>query len=316
MRLAVTGATGFIGGTVAAVLTQQGHDVLTLVRRDPGADFPWPSRVVDHTDSAALARALDGCEGVAHLAIMNDFHGMYAARAAAFDAYVGLTRRLVDAADAVGARVGYVSTDWVFDGTGHLVTEDETPNPVNLYGYLKAASELVVLHRASRGFVARVGGVQGIHQTQPAGPRSQDVGFGYFVLALVDALRSGGRFTVWEDPQINTVATPIVAAEIGALLGRAFAAEADGVLHFAGATAVTRRELAMATCAVFELDPDRVDFGPPPDSARLPAPVPADTSMDGAATMALLDTRAHSIEEQLQSLATELTTGSPSPLTR
>jgi hypothetical protein len=41
-------------------------------------------------------------------------------------------------------------------------TEDETPNPVNLYGYLKAASELVVLHRASSGFVARVGGCPGV----------------------------------------------------------------------------------------------------------------------------------------------------------
>ena len=41
-----------------------------------------------------------------------------------------------------------------------LVPEDEPPNPVSLYGYLKAASELVVLHRARDGFVARVGGQQ------------------------------------------------------------------------------------------------------------------------------------------------------------
>lgn len=313
-RIAVTGGTGFVGGTAASVLAGQGHDVVCLVRRDVGPDFPWPTALVDIGDRDSLARGLDGCDAVAHLAIMNDFHGMYADRRAAWDGYVGLTRRVVDAANLTGSRVGYVSTDWVFDGTGHLVPEDEPPNPVNLYGFLKAASELVVLERAAAGFVARVGGVQGLHQTQQEGPRSQDVGFGYFVLALVEALRDGRRFTVWEDPHINAVATPIVSPEIGALLGRAVDRGVDGILHFAGGTAVTRRELAMATCEVFGLDADRVDFGPPPDEARLPAPVPYDTSLAGEATMAALGTRTHTIHEQLGALRREVEQGSPVPL--
>jgi dTDP-4-dehydrorhamnose reductase len=257
---------------------------------------------------------MDGCAAVAHLAIMNDFHGMYADRRAAEDGYVGLTRRVVDAANRTGARVGYVSSDWVFDGTGHLVDEEEPPNPVNFYGFLKAASELVVLERADAGFVARVGGVQGVHQTQASGPRSQDVGFGYFVLSLVDALRAGRRFTVWEDPAINSVATPIVAPEIGALLGLAVARELDGVLHLAGGTVVTRRELALATCSVFGLDAGQLDFGPPPDEARLPAPVPYDTSMACDATMNRLGAQAHPIEEQLRALRTELELGAPAPM--
>ena len=312
--IAVTGATGFVGGTVAAVLAAKGHDVVCLVRRDPGPDFPWPTRLVDVQDTQSLVGGLDGCDAVAHLAIMNDFHGMYADRRAAQDGYVGLTRRVVDAANQTGTRVAYVSSDWVFDGTGHLVDEEEPPNPVNFYGFMKAASELVVLERARAGFVARVGGVQGLHQTQRSGPRSQDVGFGYFVLSLVDALRSGGRFTVWEDPAINSVATPIVAPEIGALLGLAVEKRVDGVLHFAGGSVVTRRELALATCEVFGLDADRLDFGPPPDEARLPAPVPHDTSMAADATMSRLGTRTHPIDVQLRALKTELEQGAPAPI--
>ena len=162
--------------------------------------------------------------------------------------------------------------------------------------------------------MARVGGVQGLHQTQPSGPRSQDVGFGYFVLALADALRAGQRFLVWEDPEINSVATPIVSPEIGALFGRAVEREIDGVLHFAGGTVVTRRELALATCEVFELDTALLDFGPPPDEARLPAPVPFDTSMSADETMARLGAQAHPIKAQLQALRTELEQGAPAPL--
>ena len=313
-RVAVTGGTGFVGGTVAAVLTAKGHDVVCLVRRDPGRSFPWATRVVDTGDTSSVAGALEDVDAVAHLAIYNDFHGIYADRRAGWDGFVGLTRRVVDAANATGTTVGYVSTDWVFDGTGHLVAEDEPPNPVNYYGLLKAASELVVLERARSGFVARVGGVQGLHQTRDTGPRSQDVGFGYFVLALVDALRAGGRFTVWEADDINAVATPVVSPEIGALLGRAFDRGVDGVLHFAGGTAVTRRELAYGACEVFGLDASLLDFTPPPDEARLPAPVPFDTSMSGEATMARLGTRTHTITEQLEALRRELDEGAPVPL--
>jgi dTDP-4-dehydrorhamnose reductase len=313
-RIAVTGATGFVGGTVAAVLSDKGHDVVCLVRRDPTPDLPWPTRLVDTQDTGSLTEGLAGCDAVAHLAILNDFHGLYARRRAAHDGYVGLTHRVVDAANEVGALVAYVSSDWVFDGTGHLVEEDEPPNPVNFYGYLKAASELVVLERARAGFVARVGGVQGLHQTQDSGPRSQDVGFGYFVLSLVQALRAGGRFAVWEDPAINSVATPIVSPEIGALLGLAVERRLDGVLHLAGATVVTRRELALATCEAFDLDPERLDFGPPPDEARLPAPVPYDTSMACGATMTRLGAVAHPIATQLRALRTELERGAPAPI--
>lgn len=314
-RIAITGATGFVGGTVAAVLADKGHDVTCLVRRDPGASFPWHWAVVDTQDPGSLLKVLDGQDAVAHLAIVNDFRLIYSDRRAGWDGYVGLTERVVDAANLAGAQVGYVSTDWVFDGTSHLMTEDYPPNPVNVYGFLKAASELVVLNRAKQGFVARVGGVQGLHQTRAQGPRSQDCGFGFFVLSLVDALRRGERFCVWEDPAINNIATPIVSAEIGALLGRAFDRRVDGVLHFASGTAVTRRDLALATCEVFDVDPSLVDHGPVPDSARQPDSVPFDTSMNGDVTMSRLGTVAHPIREQLMALRCELEdTGRPQPI--
>jgi len=106
-----------------------------------------------------------------------------------------------------------------------------------------------------------------------------------------------------------------VSPEIGALLGLAVEKQLDGVLHLAGATAVTRRELALATCDVFGLDPGHLDFGPPPDEARLPAPVPYDTSMAADVTMARLGATAHPIEAQLGALKAELEQGAPAPLT-
>ena len=310
-RVILTGGTGFVGGNVAAVLADRGVDVLCAVRRDPGSEFPWPWRLTDLSDPDDLRAAFQQHDATAvlHLAIDNDLHGLYRDRRAGFDAYVGMTRRIVDAANAQGARVGYLSTDWAFDGTGHALDEEEPVNPVNLYGLFKALSEQVVLDRAEAGFVARVGGVQGRHQTQPSAPREQDCGFGYFVLSLVEALSAGNEFTVWQDDEINNVASPVTAPEIGARLLLALEKEADGVLHVVGRDAVTRRELAEETCRVFDLDPSLVRTGPVPPGRRLPAKVPFDTSLSTPRTDAVLGVRPFGLADQLRGLRLELETG-------
>lgn len=316
-RILLTGGTGFVGGNVAAVLAARGAQVLCAVRRDPGPHFAWPWRLTDLGDADDVRRALreHRATAVLHLAIDNDLLGLYRNRRAGFDAYVGMTRRIVDAANAEGALVGYLSTDWVFDGTGHLVDEGEPVNPLNLYGLFKALSERVVLDRADAGFVARVGGVQGRHLTRPSAPRQQDCGFGYFVLSLVDALSAGREYTVWQDPKINNVASPVIAAEIGAMLLRAVEQRADGVLHVVGADAVTRMDLARATCDAFDLDPGLLREGPVPQGQMLPAPMPDDTSLSTPRTNEVLGSRPFGLAEQLAALRQELTTGEVCPLT-
>src|SRR5262249_18472131 len=103
-------------------------------------------------------------EVVIHTAIWNDFAGIYADRRRAWASYVGVTRTLADAANEVGATLVTVSSDWVFDGTQAPADESTPPNPVNYYGVLKAASELVTLERANRPMVARIAGVIGVHR--------------------------------------------------------------------------------------------------------------------------------------------------------
>jgi dTDP-4-dehydrorhamnose reductase len=147
-------------------------------------------------------------DAIVHAAILNDFNNLTSRRREAWAAYVEATRNVVDAANAADAHVVLVSTDWVFDGTQGPAAEDEPPNPINAYGFLKAASELVVTERAQAGTVARIAGVQGAHRARPSMPRAQDAGFGYLVASLVEALRAGQPFTVWDGDGLNALATP------------------------------------------------------------------------------------------------------------
>ena len=194
-----------------------------------------------------------------------------------------------------------VSTDWVFDGTQSGAREDEPPNPINAYGFLKAASELVVAERAERGAVARISGVQGVHRARPDTPRAQDAGFGYLVASLVDALSAGRRFTVWDAPEINVIATPTLATDAAELIRRIIELERTGIHHCCGGEAISRTELARRAVDIFELDGALLDVGPP-ELDELPGPVPFDTSLDCAATAAALGVTPPGIDEQLRRL--------------
>lgn len=312
--IAVTGATGFVGSNIAEVLVARGHEVIGLTRS--AGSYPWDHRVVDYSSVDEIAHALEGVHAVVHCAIANDFHMLINDRVGAYDAYVGLTSRIVRAAERVGARTVYISTDWVHDGTDHMVDADLPPNPLNIYGVLKALSEQVVIDLASEGAIARIGGVMGQHRLQDVGPRNQDVGFGYFVSSVVRTIREGGTFTVWAGDNINEVATPSLASEIGAGVGRIVERRAAGYFNLVCDDAVTRLELAHAACRVFGLDAGKVAQGPVPQSERFPAAVPRDTSMSATATRQRLGLQPVSLADTLAAFRRELETGRVSPPTQ
>jgi dTDP-4-dehydrorhamnose reductase len=275
VRVWISGGSGFVGSHLVPAF----DDVLA------------PSHAeVDVTDAGAVRRSIDAFapDAVIHAAILNDFARL---EREGWAAYVGATRNVVDAAG--GAHVVLVSTDWVFDGPAR---EDTPPNPVNLYGVLKAASELVV---GEHGTVARISAVQGVSDA----PRTQDAGFGYFVAALVRALRAGERFTVWEGPHINMVATPTLASDAADLIARIVAGGHAGIFHCCGGESVDRRTLAARTVAAFGLDPDLLAFGRAPAQ---PYPVPYDTSLDATATAAALGVELPDLDTQLQRLAIDI----------
>jgi dTDP-4-dehydrorhamnose reductase len=245
-------------------------------------------------------------DAIVHAAIWNAPAALERDRARAWAGYVGATRNVTDAANAAGIPVVLVSTDWVFDGTQGPAAEGEPPNPVNAYGFLKAASELVVTERAGRGIVARIAAVQGVHRARASAPRAQDAGFGYFVAALVDTLRAGRRFTVWDGEGLNALATPTLATDAGELIWRALERGVTGTLHCCGGEHADRLGLAHRAVTAFGLDPDLVDVGPAPAGALPQGRVPRDTRLDATATAARLGVALPDLDTQLARLRAEL----------
>ena len=296
MRILLTGASGFVGSNIAKVMTDRyGDEVI--------------SKRVDMTDAAAVAAhvAESQPDAIVHCAIMNDWDQMHADRHGAWAAYVEATRNYGDAANAADIPWCLVSTDWVFDGTQSMATEYTPPNPINLYGFLKAASEIVAVERG--GSIARVMGVNGTHWARPTTPRLQDPGYGYFVASIVDALEQGEPFTVWEGDELNSIASPSLGSHCGEVMRAAVAGGHTGIFHCAGAQAVSRRELAEATVAAFGLDRSLLHFGRAPEEAFAGQTIPHDTSVSAVHTSETLGTPLHSLDRILELFKAERETG-------
>lgn len=133
MRIVVTGAGGQLGVELVEAGRAQGHDVVGATREqldvvDANAvSDTFRTLRPDVAVHAAAWTAVDACEGDPERAFLVNARG---------------TRHVVDAAREVGARVVYVSTDYVFDGTkvGPYEVDDE-PNPRSVYGASKLAGE-------------------------------------------------------------------------------------------------------------------------------------------------------------------------------
>jgi len=102
--IAVTGASGFVGRHITAVLAGRGHQVRALVRRDgrgrAAAALPAERTPGDLADPAALAAFTRGADVIVHLVGI-----IVEAGAATFEAvHVEGTRRLLTAAREAGVR--------------------------------------------------------------------------------------------------------------------------------------------------------------------------------------------------------------------
>jgi len=156
MSVAVTGADGFIGRHVAAVLATRGHRVIGIDRRPMAggrldiavrADL---SRMTPGTDAAAaLARA----DGVIHLA------GAPGVRPSGRDTdrrrwrdNVLAGQRLLDVVPAA-VPVVVVSSSSIYGGShlGRPCREDDPLRPLGSYAATKAALEALAAQRARRG---------------------------------------------------------------------------------------------------------------------------------------------------------------------
>jgi dTDP-4-dehydrorhamnose reductase len=147
MRVLVAGGEGMLGREVAAAALRAGHEVTSLGRAS-----------IDITDPRSIDDAVGGTapEAVIDCAAWSDVDGAEDDERGAMrvnDEGAGL---LAAAAERVGAKFVYPSSDYVFDGSkGSPYMESDLPAPISAYGRSKLGGETSVAAANPRHFIVR-----------------------------------------------------------------------------------------------------------------------------------------------------------------
>lgn len=169
MKILVTGVCGQLGYDVIQELTDRGLEAVGADILPEAAGLPDAVLYLqlDITDAEAVSKAVGALrpDAVIHCAAWTavDAAEEPEHREKVFAINAQGTRSLAAACKEIGAKMLYISTDYVFDGQG---TEPWQPDceayaPLNVYGQSKLAGELAVKELLDKYFIVRIAWVFG-----------------------------------------------------------------------------------------------------------------------------------------------------------
>lgn len=245
MRILVTGHTGLLGTELLPVL-QADNDVTGCSL--PERDITDPEAVrhaveearPDLVVHAAAYTAVDECERQPDLAWRVNALG---------------TRNVAIAAHECGARLAYISTDYVFDGTkGSAYMEFDDTRPLGVYGRSKWAGEQFVRYLGPPYYIIRSAWLFG-------------AGGACFPDTILRLLREKGTVDVVTDQ----IGNPTWSRDLAVAVGRIVTSGLYGTYHAVNEGPASWFEFAREIAGQFGHDPATVR---PTTSDRFPRPAP------------------------------------------
>ena len=165
MRILVTGGNGQLGNELQRILREGRSEIGPIPDAYAGAEIVAADvDELDVTDADAVMAYVTqgGFDLIVNGAAMTNVDGCETAEDAAFRVNAEAPGNLARAAEAVGAKLVQVSTDYVFPGTEpEPRVEDDPTGPVSAYGRTKLAGEERSLAACSRCFVVRTAWLYG-----------------------------------------------------------------------------------------------------------------------------------------------------------
>lgn len=239
MKILVTGASGQLGYDVERELERRGIEHLGT-----------SSKELDITDRAAVERLMAAYrpDAAIHCAAYTKVDLAEDEPKRCWAVNADGTRNLAAACREIGAKMLYISTDYVFPGTGERSYETGDPTgPVNTYGRSKLAGELAVQSLLEKYFIVRISWVFGKNGSN-------------FVKTMLRLAETKADLSVVCDQ----IGSPTYTADLAPLLCDMVQTERYGVYHATNEGTCAWSEFAEA---IFELAGRQVVVHPIPTSA-------------------------------------------------
>jgi dTDP-4-dehydrorhamnose reductase len=207
---------------------------------------------------------------------------------------------LIDACNQAGARLIQLSTDFVFDGSKTMLTEHDTPAPVNHYGWSKWQAEQLIQNQSVTWCIVRTVLVYGV---------ATGINRPNIVLWVKNSLEAGTPIRVVNDQW----RTPTLAEDLATGCYLAAKKEATGIYHISGKDLLTPYDIATRTAGFFGLDQSLIT----PTTSEVfkqPARRPLNTGFSIEKAKHELGYLPHSFEEGLQVVKEQLSQPANNPV--
>lgn len=227
MKVLVTGVNGQLGRDMVNELVRRGHQAVgaDITDRYAGnADGTAVTRApyerLDITDREKVSQTVSAVrpDAVIHCAAWTavDDAELEENRTCVYAVNADGTRYLAEAAKDAGAKMVYVSTDYVFGGGGERPwqPDDRCFAPLNVYGRSKLAGELAVSRALERYFIVRTSWVFGVNGRN-------------FIRTMIRLGRTRGAVRVVSDQ----IGRPTYTADLARLLADMAETGRYGVYH-------------------------------------------------------------------------------------
>jgi dTDP-4-dehydrorhamnose reductase len=216
MRITITGADGQLGRELQAAFGMDAVVPLVWPAFDvlkPDAESQILSTEPDVVIHTAAYTNVDQAEKEPELAMAVNADG---------------TARVARAAANAGARLLYISTDYVFDGRKRSpYDETDEPKPLNVYGRSKLEGERHAVASCKKTLVVRTSWLYGPHGAN-------------FVKSIMRFARERHELRVVDDQR----GAPTHAGDLAAVLAHLVKRNVDGIAHAAGGGDCTWHEFA------------------------------------------------------------------------
>lgn len=241
-RLLITGGSGLLGSKIAAVARGK-FEVTATCGRNPANPSTGcalvPMDITRKQDVSSVMRKFTP-DYVIHAAALTDVDYCEDHRDEARKINAEGTRNVAEACKDAGARMIYVSTDFVFDGRKGLYREEDATNPVNYYGRSKLDGENAATSLDSGCIIARLSVLYGWNVKDRPN----------FVTWLLKEMKERRKVNIIAD-QWNS---PTYADNCAEILLKLLERGKPGVYHASGSERLSRLEFANRIAAIFGLD--------------------------------------------------------------
>jgi len=265
-KILITGASGFLGYHLLRSSYAKGFDVFGLYNSGT-ISFEYSTNLqVDLRNYIDMGNIIDDIEPdiVIHAAALTDANLCQNNKELSFELNVEVTRNLAGICCDYQMPFVFTSTDLVFDGTKGNYNEEDTPNPLMVYGEHKLLAEQEVERVYSSALIARCPLMFGALEASSKNYFSN----------FIKNLREGKSNKLFYDEYRSVCGGKSIAEGILHLCE-----EVSGIVHLAGAERVSRYDLGVAIADAFRLDKSLWESCSQKD-IQMSAPRPADVSLN------------------------------------